>query len=100
MQIRFRTNKLEKCFACYKTACRTWDNDVARRYIQRIGLIQEAKDIEEVCKLPGLKCHPLKGDRRGEFAVRLTGFWRLIFTLQGEQLEIAMMEEVSKHYDD
>ncbi len=100
MQIRFRTNKLENCFASYKLACRTWDNEVARRYIQRIGLMQAAKDIAEVRKLPGLKCHPLKGNRQGEYAARLTGFWRLIFTLQGEQLEIAMIEEVSKHYDD
>ena len=100
MQIGFRTNKLENCFASYKLARRTWGDEVARRYIQRIGLIQAAKDIAEVCKLPGLKCHPLKGDRQGEYAARLTGFWRLIFTLQGEQLEIAMIEEVSKHYDD
>jgi proteic killer suppression protein len=100
VQIRFRNNKLEKCFGSYKLACRNWGDDVARRYIQRIGLIQEAKDIAEVCNLPGLKCHPLKGDRQGEYAIKLTGFYRLIFTLQGEQLEIVMLEEVSKHYDD
>ena len=100
VQIRFRNNKLETCFASYKQACRTWDDVVARKYIQRIGLIQTVKDLKELCALPGLKCHPLKGDRQGEYAISLTGFWRLIFTLQGEQLEIAMLEEVSKHYDD
>lgn len=100
VQIRFRNKKLEKCFGSHKLACRTWDDPVARRYIQRIGLIQEVKDLNELCGLPGLKCHPLKGDRQGEYAISLTGFWRLIFTLRGEQLEIAMLEEVSKHYDD
>ncbi len=100
VQIRFRNNKLEKCFGSYKLACRTWGEEVAKRYIQRINLIQTTKNITEVCNLPGLKCHPLKGDRQGEYAVKLTGFWRLIFTLQGELLEIAMIEEVSKHYDD
>ena len=30
----------------------------------------------------------------------LDGLHRLIFTLEGERLEIAMIEEVSKHYDD
>jgi proteic killer suppression protein len=49
--------------------------------------------------LPGLRCHPLKGDRKGEFAVNLTGFMRLIFTVENEQLRIVMIEEVSKHYD-
>jgi proteic killer suppression protein len=50
--------------------------------------------------LPGLNGHPLKGSRKGEHAISLTGFYRLIFTLQGEQLEIVMLEEVSKHYGD
>lgn len=100
MQIKFRNNDLKKCFGNYKLACRTWDNNVAKRYIQRIGIIQTVKDLKELCGLPGLKCHPLKGDRQGEYAIKLTGFWRLIFTLQGDQLEIVMLEEVSKHYDD
>jgi len=44
--------------------------------------------------------HPLKGNRHGQFAVSLTGFYRLIFTLHGDALEIANIEQVSKHYDD
>jgi proteic killer suppression protein len=42
----------------------------------------------------------LKGDRSGEWAVKLTGFYRLIFTLEGKRLQIALIEEVSKHYGD
>jgi proteic killer suppression protein len=73
---------------------------VARKYVQRINLIKAAKNLEEVMQLPGLRCHPLKGNRKGEYAVKLTGFYRLIFTLEGSELNIAMIEEVSKHYDD
>ncbi len=51
-------------------------------------------------KLPGLRCHPLKGKRIGQYAINLNGFYRLIFTLTGETLEIVRIEEVSKHYDD
>jgi proteic killer suppression protein len=50
--------------------------------------------------LPGLRCHPLKGNRKGQYAVKLTGFYRLIFTVDGDCLDIALIEEVSKHYDD
>jgi len=100
VQIKFRNNDLEKCFGSYKLACRTWDALVAKRYIGRINIIQTVKDLNELCGLPVLKCHPLKGNRAGQYAISLTGFYRLIFTLQGEQLEIVMLEEVSKHYDD
>lgn len=51
-------------------------------------------------KLPVLRCHPLKGNRAGQYAVNITGFYRLIFSLEGEMLEIARIEEVSKHYGD
>jgi proteic killer suppression protein len=51
-------------------------------------------------KLSVLRCHPLKGDQSGQYAVNITGFYRLIFSLEGETLEIARIKEVSKHYDD
>ena len=58
------------------------------------------RNIDELCELPGLRCHKLRGKRQGQWAVNLTGFYRLLFTLEGKKLEIACIEEVSKHYDD
>jgi len=73
---------------------------VARRYIQRINIIKHARDIDELVGLPALRCHRLKGDRQDQYAITLTKLYRLIFTLQGEALEIVQIEEVSKHYGD
>ena len=36
---------------------------------------KEAEDMD----LPGYKFHSLKGDRKGEFAVAVTGNWRITF---------------------
>ena len=55
---------------------------------------------DDLYKIPELKCHPLKGDRKGQYAISVTGFYRLIFTLQGERVDVVLVEEVSKHYDD
>jgi proteic killer suppression protein len=100
LEIDFRTKKLEKCFRESRQADKEFGVQVARKYIQRVNLIKAAKDLNAVKKLPGLRCHPLKGNRDGQYAVNLTGFYRLIFTLEGDKLNIAMIEEVSKHYDD
>jgi len=100
LEIEFRTNKLQRQYESFSAAVKAYGRQVARKYVQRINLIKHSRDIEELQKLPGLDCHPLKGDRAGQWAVKLTGFYRLIFTLDGEQLEIALIEEVSKHYDD
>jgi plasmid maintenance system killer protein len=74
--------------------------DVGKKYIQRIDLLQEAADMAEVRKLPGLDCHLLKGGRKGQFGITLHGRWRLIFSLQGDKARIIRVEEVSKHYGD
>ena len=100
MEVTFRTRKLQRQYERSAEAIRAYGQQVGRRYIARINLIKHARDIEDVGQLPGLDCHPLKGDREGQCAVTLTGFHRLIFTLEGDRLEIAMIEEVSKHYGD
>ena len=100
MQVRFRTRKLQRQFERHREAQKAYGVEVARRYVQRINIIQQARDMDELQRLPRLRCHPLTGNRKGQWAVSLTGFARLIFTLHGEQLEMVRIEEVSKHYGD
>ena len=100
MEVIFRTNKLQKCYENYRQGCRAWGAEVAKKYIQRIDILQEASDMSEIGKLPGLSCHSLKGGREGQYGITIHGRWRLIFSLQGERAEVLCVEEVSKHYGD
>lgn len=100
MEIRFRTRKLEKQYVRHREAEKSYGKDVAHRYVQRVNIIKAARDIKELSQLLGLRCHELKGSRKGQWAMNLTGFYRLIFTLEGGRPEIVCLEEVSKHYDD
>lgn len=99
MEVRFRTKKLQRQYEQANEAKRAFGATVARKYIQRVNIIKSAENLDELRKLPGLRCHELKGNRRGQWAINLTGFFRLIFCLEGVQLHIARIEEVSKHYD-
>ncbi len=100
MKIAFRTHKLQRQYEHSGEAVRAYGDQVARRYVERINIIKAARDMHELQQIAVLRCHPLTGDRAGQWAIRLTGFYRLIVTLDGEHLEIAMIEEVSKHYGD
>jgi toxin HigB-1 len=33
--------------------------------------------------LPGYRLHPLKGERKGQWAVSVSGNWRLVFAFEG-----------------
>ncbi len=100
MEIRFRTKKLEKQYLSYKEASKAYGQQVAKKYIMRINMIKAAKCFDELYAIPTLKFHPLEGNRKGEYAITLTGFYRLIITNDGETFDIARIEEVSKHYGD
>ena len=100
MEVTFATKKLEKYFLTHKEALRRFGEQVAKRYIQRINIIQRAKSIHELRNLPGLRCHPLKADREGQWAVWLNDRYRLIFELTDEAQTTVRVLEVSKHYGD
>ena len=50
------------------------------RLLDRLDASTEARDMD----LPGYKFHPLKGERKGEFAVSVTGNWRITFEFDGQ----------------
>lgn len=100
MEIRFKTNKLQKQYENSKDAEKAYGLDVAKRYVNRVNLLKSAKSFDDLYRIPQLKFHPLTGNRKGEFAISLTGFYRLIITNDGDTFDIAKIEEVSKHYDD
>lgn len=100
MEVQFKNAKLKKYYQKSDSAIKKFGEVVGKRYIQRINIIKATKDLNALKKLPVLRCHPLKGNRKGQWAINLTGSYRLIFTLEGDSLEIVMIEEVSNHYDD
>lgn len=100
MEVRFKTNKLQKQYENSKDAIKAYGVDVAKRYIQRVNILKSAKSFDDLYTIPQLKFHQLTGSRNGEFAISLTGFYRLIITKEGDIFDIAKIEEVSKHYDD
>jgi len=43
--------------------------------------------------LPGYKFHALKGNRKGEFAVSVSGNWRITFGLVGQDVVYVHLED-------
>ena len=59
------------------------------RMLDRLDACKRANDMD----LPGYKFHALKGDRLGEFAVSITGNWRLTFEFDGEDAKNVNLED-------
>lgn len=76
MKITFASRELEKlCNRC-NYAVRKLGDQGARKLQNRLADIEAAHDVTEL--ITGSP-HPLKGDREGDFSLRLHGAQRLVF---------------------
>lgn len=99
MNVTFRTKQLLRNYEQSERAVRRWGNDVARKYITRINTLHRVKDFTEAYNIRAMRLHPLKGSKKGELSIYLTGKWRLIVE-KGDTEEQIIIKEVSNHYDD
>jgi proteic killer suppression protein len=63
-------------------------SDLAARIARRLDVLQAAKMLTDIAA-HGFGLHRLKGDRRGEWAIWVSGNWRITFTFaKGEVLNV------------
>jgi proteic killer suppression protein len=81
MIIRFRHKGLERLFLREDASGVSAQHG---RKIQQVlaflNVSQEPADMN----LPGFRLHPLKGERKGQWAVSITGNLRIVFEFEGE----------------
>lgn len=59
------------------------------RLLDRLDAATKPEDMD----LPGYRFHPLKGDRKGTYAVSVSGNWRLTFRFAGEDASDIDLED-------
>ncbi len=55
--------------------------DMADRLRRRLDVLDAANSLEAL-GLPGFRLHPLSGDMRGRYSIRVTGNWRITFRFE------------------
>jgi proteic killer suppression protein len=85
MAIRgFRNKGLELFFTQGRTVKIQAQHAARLRVILgRLNVATEPRDMD----LPGLRLHPLKGTRRGTWAVSVSGNWRVTFEFVGQDVD-------------
>jgi toxin HigB-1 len=78
LDIYFKDRRIEKLCTDYREAVRRLGQTGAKKLRQRVDDLARAATLEQMRILPG-GCEELKGDRAGQFPIRLAGGDRLIF---------------------
>ena len=78
MKITYKTNKLEKQLTVAKEMQKAF-GEMAKKVNQRMKELSAIANLEHLKTIPAARCHELKGDKKGEFAVDISGNYRIIF---------------------
>jgi proteic killer suppression protein len=76
--IEYSSHRLHEAGISLSEANKLFGVPVGRKYIQRLAILRATEKFTELFGHRALKLQQLKGDRSGEYALTLTGNFRLI----------------------
>ena len=78
MHIVFASHRLADAGISLSEANRLFGVPVGRKYIQRLAIIRATDNFAQLYGHRALRLHPLKGNRTGQYAISLTGNYRIV----------------------
>jgi plasmid maintenance system killer protein len=78
VRISYKSNKLKKSLTEAKEMQKAYGS-MAKKVNQRIKEILASDNLEVLKSIPAANCHELRGSRKGEFALDISGNYRIIF---------------------
>jgi proteic killer suppression protein len=64
-----------------------------RQALRKLDMLDAAPDIRTLGTLPGNRLEALKGDRKGQYSIRINDQWRICFVwLQGHAYEVEIVD--------
>jgi len=79
--LNFKDAETEKVYATGKNR---QFGSIARVAARRLGAISFAKSIEDLREPPGNRLEALKGDRKGQYSIRINDQYRVCFRWDGQ----------------
>ena len=98
MEVTFKTKKLRRECTELKVTNRVYGNLMAEKIRQRIREINGASTVEMLVEGSIGRCHPLKGERAGEYAMDLVHPYRLVFQKVQDTVQIAQITSIEDYH--
>ena len=57
----------------------------SKRITKQLDVLNRARVLRDI-SLPGFNLHPLKGDRKGAWSIKVSGNWSLVFRFEGQDV--------------
>lgn len=98
MEIEYRSSRIRKVCTNAHEAELKHGIKMAAVIHQRIDEISASPSIEMLVQYRIGRCHPLKGNRKEQYAMDLIQPYRLIFEKKGSSAEVARITEIIDYH--
>lgn len=98
MEISYRTKKLEKICTDAKVSDRAYGCEMSEKIQMRIDEIKSVDTVEEMIQWHIGRCHALKNNRKGQYAVDLVHPYRLVFEKHDNEVQIVHIMEIIDYH--
>lgn len=107
MKLKFNTDKLEYFYLTQLDNLAgklLFQKKIIKQFKKKIQHMISVDSIDELILFNSLHFEALKGDRAGDYSIRLNIQYRLIFSIKKEDsgdivIEVILINEISKHYE-
>lgn len=59
--------------------------DIAQRAHNRLRIVARMTSLDDLRLFPGMRPEPLKGNRKGQYSIRVNDQWRICFVWNGQE---------------
>jgi len=90
MELTYKNNKLKKSLTTDKGLLKL-NSRLAKKLKQRRIQLESAENLEVISKIPQLRLHQYKGNRKGTWSINIQENWRILFEI--DQNPIPTLED-------
>lgn len=98
MEVNYKSNKLKKICTNPSEARKRYSKEMVDVISLRIDQLRAFDKVETMIRLGIGRCHPLHGNRKGQYAMDLVQPFRLVFSINGNEVEIVLVEEIVDYH--
>ncbi|WP_323985029.1 type II toxin-antitoxin system RelE/ParE family toxin [Fusibacter ferrireducens] len=96
--MKYKSNKLERVCTNYSFAKKEYGDQMAILIHQRIDQIRSATSVEMLVQFSIGRCHPLRGNRKGEYAMDLVQPYRMIFEQKDKKIQVVRIIKIEDYH--
>ncbi|TAN01180.1 MAG: addiction module killer protein [Chitinophagaceae bacterium] len=102
MTVYFKDQYLEDLYDNMQRGKPRYNQEVVRKFRERVNFLIEAKNTGEVRAMKSLHFEQLSGDKSGLYSMRINKYFRLEFSIDKEVTiqieEVIIIHKLSNHY--